>query len=83
MIITGPTQKGEKHARVSVIIMQAKVRFKQDIILFLLFLNKNVCCRYSKKNLSMRLDETVVLSSQNILKLMVKKIFTLLCSKMC
>ena len=46
--------------------------------LFFLFLNQNICCGYSKK----RLSETVLLSTENImLKLMGKKIFTILRSE--
>ena len=42
-----------------------------------LFLNQNICCGYSKN----RLSETVLLSTQNMLKLMAKTIFIILRSK--
>ena len=48
--------------------------------LFFLFLNQNICCWYS--NSKNRLNETVLLSTENImLKLMGKKIFIILRSE--
>ena len=60
----------------AVVIGALKVKSAYQKIIFL-FLNQNIFCVYSKN----RLNETVLLSTHNMLKLMGKKIVTILRSK--